>query len=185
MKLEHPKPTAIGIEISEYEVAVLMLPPKLPVNNKITKDDFTLRLETCNAKLRYQLADRVGEQDRAEDPKVDPELEREVAIQRALSKQVYDHNARIFKLSKKKFTDLKFCHQLKLPEAVDPSDEVGLKIRYDAFNQDFSEFQGKHCSLSGKQRSNLNHSQRLGLPKLIERQENKKWKKTCTYKTGM
>ena len=62
------EPTAIGVPISKQEADVLILPPKFAVHDRSTHKDFTMRMQTCNAKLRYQVSDKCGETD------VDPEL---------------------------------------------------------------------------------------------------------------
>ena len=92
-------------------------------------------------------------------------LEEQADIDRlvALSRCIVDHHAKTLDLGNRKATDINGINNIKLPGPLPTKNEAELSLRQQEFRRVFADYQEEYCLSSGKQKSNLTRSQRLGL----------------------
>ena len=87
----------------------------------------------------------------------------------ARGKSIFDYGNNILNLANRKVTDLKENRDVKLPDALQISEEVKLSLRLDGFRKSYSDYMRENCSDRGDQKWNLTDSQIMGLISLKKR----------------
>ena len=158
-------------DLDNDELEVLKLPPKFCILEELDDETFELEIERMNAKLRYDgmgksLEDLIEE--RKPDSEKDEETRRveEIGTELELeTRRVFDRKTKEVDMKKLRATDMKNNTCVILPKPLIPKVESEMSVRKEEFKRIFKKYKDEKTR-EGRQKTNLNDTQKRGLKKL-------------------
>ena len=152
------------VKLDEDEIQALQMDPKFAVLDPLSPEDFEVEVELCITKQKWNRMSRAGN--------CEDEAEREeVEMEDAMSREVFDPEAKVFNMQKQRVTDLKHNAYVILPPAQEIDYESLLELRRQKQSQIFEDYVKTNCDEKGRQKANITKQQARGLKKLRKRIE--------------
>ena len=171
-----------GVTIDENEAAVLRLPPKYAILEKLSEEEFEVDVEIATTKYRWDKI-REGEEDLGGEEM--SEDDKEIAEEfEAKARQTYDPEEKTMDMRNKKVTDVKHNPKVYLPKALQPKDEAVIEVRRCKWLEIYNKYVKEFCNEKGEQAMNLTPAQKKGLAKLRKRTKEGEIVVVLTDKSG-
>ena len=169
------EPEIIGeLNLHDNERLILRLPPKFSIEENLPKEGLAMEQELAYAKARMTI-NKEADEKLSDDEGIgveedeDEELEEQMEIIEAETRQIYDPKRRIFDDRKRKVTDLKECARITLPKPMDTNNEAMVEIRRGTNNKIYEQYTEEVCNKKGEVKGNLSEEEKDGFRRLQKR----------------
>ena len=170
--------------IDDDETALLMMPPKFAVLQRLMEEEFEVDLEMCFTKQRWSRLNEGDTKSLDDDNEMTEKEKEESEIIEAETRQIFDPIENVIDMRKLKVTDVKHNTKIYLPKALDAKSEAGIEVRRQKCMEIYQEYLKEFCDEKGSQTSNLSPTQKRGLIKLRKRIKNGEVVVCLTDKSG-